>query len=185
MLPFRMIDAQHPRRTSDSSSGPAPILRPQFGPACPDPVVGLAVERDNILPSQAITFSPTLRPHKPFRCNTYEKPRGVEMLRLTGNPFAVRRLAAAFLKACSLGDDAVGPLYQADKNCGTAEFCSPLIQICFRDPTGPAAGPSRKNGNVFGHNFFKRFAERRPAHWHDRIHRGLSHQIGGLSREET
>src|SRR6266849_6284300 len=41
MLPFRMIDAQHPRRTSDSFSGPAPILSPQFGPACPDPVVGL------------------------------------------------------------------------------------------------------------------------------------------------
>src|SRR6266446_2708530 len=75
MLPFRMIDEQHPRRTSNSFSGPAPILRPQFGPACPDPVVGLAVERDNILPSQAITFSPTLRPHKPFRCNTYGSRR--------------------------------------------------------------------------------------------------------------
>src|SRR5260370_252435 len=75
MLPFHMIDAQHPRRTSDSFSGPAPILRPQFGPACPDPVVGLAVERDNILTSQPITFSPTLRPHKPFRCNTYGSRR--------------------------------------------------------------------------------------------------------------
>ena len=85
----------------------------------------------------------------------------------------------------SLRDDAVGPLHQADKNCGTAEFGSPLIQICFRDPTGPAAGPSRKDGNVFGHNFFKRFTERRPAHGHDRIHRRLSHQIGGLSREEN
>src|SRR6266478_8889431 len=119
MLPFRMIDAQHPRRTSDSFSGPAPILRPQFGPACPDPVVGLAVERDNILPSQPITFSPTLPPISPLDATlmdlaasvankrltawlnpldaTLTKNPGVGMLRLTGNPFAVRRLAAAFL----------------------------------------------------------------------------------------
>src|SRR5260370_42369219 len=28
-----------------------------------------------IFPSQAATFSPTLRPHKSFSCNTYESPR--------------------------------------------------------------------------------------------------------------
>jgi hypothetical protein len=28
-----------------------------------------------IFPSQAFTFSPTLRPHKSFRCNTYRSPR--------------------------------------------------------------------------------------------------------------
>src|SRR5260370_19713346 len=28
-----------------------------------------------IFPSQAATFSPTLRPHKSFRCNTYGSPR--------------------------------------------------------------------------------------------------------------
>src|SRR5216684_2413502 len=76
MLPFHMIDAQHPRRTSDSFSGPAPILRPQFGPACPDPVVGLAVERDNILPSQPITFSPTLPPISPLDATLMKNPGG-------------------------------------------------------------------------------------------------------------
>src|SRR5260370_33412306 len=57
------------------------------------------------------------------------------------------------IESSSLGDDAVGPLHQADKNCGIAEFCAPLSYICFRDPTGPAAGPSSKDGNVFGHIF--------------------------------
>src|SRR5258708_20004011 len=60
--------------------------------------------------------------------------------------------------------NAVGPLDQAHENGRTAEFCSPLSYICFRDPTGPAAGPSSKDGNVFGHNFFEGFAERSEEH---------------------
>jgi hypothetical protein len=89
------------------------------------------------------------------------------------------------MAAALLGDDAVGPLDQAHKNCGIPKFCSPLIQIRFRDPTGPAAGSSSKNGNVFGHYFFKRFAERRPTNGHDRIHRRLPHQIGGFSGKKN
>src|SRR5258708_13621031 len=72
--------------------------------------------------------------------------------------------------------NAVGPLDQAHENGRTAEFCSPLSYICFRDPTGPAAGPSSKDGNVFGHNFFRRFAERWPADVHNRIRSVFAHQ---------
>ncbi len=75
----------------------------------------------------------------------------------------------------SLRDDAVGPLDQAHENGGTAEFCSPLRHVCFRDPTGHAAGPSSKNGDAFGHYFFEHFAERRPAHGHNSIGRGFAH----------
>src|SRR6267143_31160 len=85
----------------------------------------------------------------------------------------------------SLGDDAVGPLDQAHENCGTSEFCSPLSYICFRDPTGPAAGSSSKDGNVFGHDFFERFAEWRPAHRHDSIGGHFAHQRGGFAEEEN
>ena len=49
----------------------------------------------------------------------------------------------------------------------TAEFCASLSCICFRDPTGPAAGPSSKDRNVFSENLFEGFAERRPAYGHD------------------
>src|SRR5260370_12545476 len=85
----------------------------------------------------------------------------------------------------SLGDDAVGPLHQADKNRGITEFCAPLSYICFRDPTGPAAGSSSKDGNVFGHNFFERFAERRPAHRHDSVGGGFAHQRGSFAKKEN
>jgi hypothetical protein len=33
-----------------------------------------------------------------------------------------------------------------------------LIQVCFRDPTGPGAGPSSKDRNMFRHNLVERFA---------------------------
>src|SRR6267143_567050 len=85
----------------------------------------------------------------------------------------------------SLRDDAVGPLDHADKNGGIAEFCAPLRYICFRDPTGPAAGPSSKDGNVSGHNFFEGFAERRPAHRHDGIGSHFAHQRRGFAEEEN
>ena len=85
----------------------------------------------------------------------------------------------------SLGDDAVGPLHQAHENGGTAEFCSPLSYICFRDPTGPAAGPSSKDGNMFGHDFFERFAERRPADGHDSVGGDFAHQRGSFAEKEN
>jgi hypothetical protein len=65
-------------------------------------------------------------------------------------------------------DDAVGPLHQRDKDCRVAELGSPLIQICFRDPTGPGAGPSGKNGDMFVDNFSERFAEWGPANRENR-----------------
>jgi hypothetical protein len=33
-----------------------------------------------------------------------------------------------------------------------------LIQVCFRDPTGPGAGSSRKNRNMLRHHLVQRFA---------------------------
>src|SRR5260370_41682702 len=84
-----------------------------------------------------------------------------------------------------LGDDAVGPLDQADKDGGTAEFCSPLRYICFRDPTGPAAGSSSKDGNVFGHNFFEGFAQGRPTDGHDGVGGDFAHQRGGFAEKEN
>jgi len=85
----------------------------------------------------------------------------------------------------SLGDDAVGPLHQAYKDGGTAEFCSPLRYICFRDPTGPARGSSSKDGNVLGHDFFEGFAERRPADGHDSVCGDFAHQRGGFAEKEN
>jgi len=82
-------------------------------------------------------------------------------------------------------DDAVGPLDQAHKNRRIAELCAPLRYICFRDPTGPAAGSSRKDGNVFGHNLLEGFAKRGPAQRHDRVHRRLAHQMRGLPGEKN
>ncbi len=55
----------------------------------------------------------------------------------------------------------------------TAEFCASLSCICFRDPTGPAAGPSSKDRNVFSENLCEGFAERRPAYGHHGAGSGL------------
>lgn len=80
------------------------------------------------------------------------------------------------IELCALlRDNAVGPFHQAHENRGTAEFRPPLIEICFRDPTGPAACFSSKDGNVFNGDLFERFAERRPAYRHDSIRCRLAH----------
>src|SRR6266581_3471231 len=89
------------------------------------------------------------------------------------------------IEKMSLRDDAVGPLDEADKNCGIAEFRAPLRYIRFRDPTGPAAGSSSKDGNVFGEKFVERFAERRPANGHDGARSRFAHQRGGLAKKEN
>ena len=81
-------------------------------------------------------------------------------------------------------DDTVGPFHKGDEDCQVAELGAPLIQIRFRDPTGPGAGPSRKDRNVLGDNFVERFAERRPADRQDRIGHGLSHQRRGFRQQE-
>jgi hypothetical protein len=85
----------------------------------------------------------------------------------------------------SLRDDAVGPLDQADKDRWIAEFCAPLIYVRFRDPTGPAAGPSSKNGNVFREDLVERFAERRPTHWNDGARSGFAHQRSSFTEKEN
>ena len=89
------------------------------------------------------------------------------------------------IEKMSLRDDAVGPLDKAYKNCWIAELCAPLRYIRFRDPTGPAAGSSSKDGNVFGHDFFERFAERRPADGHDGVGGDFAHQRGGFAEKEN
>ena len=71
-------------------------------------------------------------------------------------------------------DDAVRPFDQRDENCGVAELGSPLIQIGFRDPTGPGAGASSKDRNVLVDNFLQSFAERRPTHRENCGHHGLA-----------
>ena len=84
-----------------------------------------------------------------------------------------------------LDNNPVCPFHERYKDRRTAEFRPPDVQVCFRDPTGPGANPSRKDRNMFGHNFFARFAKRRPAYRHDRIRRRLTHQIGSFAREEN
>jgi len=56
------------------------------------------------------------------------------------------------------GDDPIGPFHQRDKDSRGSELRSPLVQVCFRDPTGPGTGSSRKDGNVFRDNFVESFA---------------------------
>ena len=85
----------------------------------------------------------------------------------------------------SLRDDAVGPLDEADKNGGIAKLCAPLSYIRFRDPTGPAAGSSSKDGNVFGEKFVKRFAEWGPANGHNGARSRFAHQRGGFAKKEN
>ena len=52
----------------------------------------------------------------------------------------------------SFHNDPVSPLRQRDRDRRIPEFRSPLIQVCFRDPTGPRTRSSRKDRNLFGYN---------------------------------
>src|SRR5262249_42138667 len=52
------------------------------------------------------------------------------------------------------------------------------------DPTGPGTGPSRKDLDLLGDNFFARLLQRRPADRLDLVGCGLAHQVGGLAGEE-
>src|SRR5216684_1482105 len=156
------------------------------------------------------TLSQVPYPASPYVCQSYENTGGVGVFfpfwnesthtksdclckgksnpKRTGAGQAPPLQRRELLRAAEeslLGDDAVGPLDQADKNRGIAEFCAPLRYICFRDPTGPAAGPSSKDGNVLGHDFFERFAERRPAYRHDGIGRHFAHQRGSFAEQEN
>ena len=72
------------------------------------------------------------------------------------------------------GNDVVGPFHQRNKDRWAAPLCSPRGQICFRDPTGPGAGPSRKDGDVFRDDFFHHLAQRRPTDRLDGIRRRLA-----------
>src|SRR5260370_40340730 len=64
-------------------------------------------------------------------------------------------------------------------------LCSPVRYYCFRDPTGPAAGSSSKDGNLFGHDFFEGFAQGWPTYRHDSIGRDFAHQRGGFAEKEN
>jgi hypothetical protein len=58
----------------------------------------------------------------------------------------------------SLHNDAVCPLHERDEDRWISKFGAPLIQVCFRDPTGPGAGSSSKDGNMFGDDLIECFA---------------------------
>ncbi len=79
----------------------------------------------------------------------------VERLGLTGRP-AVK--LCLLCRRFSLDNNAVGPLHERNEHRRTAEFCSPLIQVCFRDPTGPGTSSSRKDGDMFSGDLGEGFA---------------------------
>ena len=74
-------------------------------------------------------------------------PIGRYVERVTISGMAMFHHYAGFCAAL-FGDDAVCPLDQRYENCGTAELCSPILQVYFRNPTGTGAGPSSKDRNV-------------------------------------
>ena len=97
---------------------------------------------------------------------------------------ALRSTRGGSRKSPSFDNNSVRPFHQRHKDRRSAELCGPSFQVCFRDPTGPGASPSRKNWNMFGENFRARFAQWRPVHRHDCIRRRLTHQIRSFAREE-
>jgi hypothetical protein len=96
---------------------------------------------------------------------------------------SVRQSAAVDILTL-FADDPVGPFHQRNEYRRAAPLRAPVGQVCFRDPTGPGAGPSRKDGDVFGDNFFHHLGQRRPADGLDGIHCRLAHQVRGFSGEE-
>ena len=82
-------------------------------------------------------------------------------------------------------DNAIRPLHHGDEDRGTVEFRAPLVQVCFRDPTGSGTGSSGKNRNMLGDNFFESFAQRGPPHGLDCVHRGLAHGVGSFACQEN
>ena len=89
-----------------------------------------------------------------------------------------------FVNRGLFGDDPVGPLNELHEDCGTAEFCTPTAQVCFRDPTGPGTGSSSKNGNVFSHDLLAHFGEGRPTDRKHRLRGNIAHQVRGFARKE-
>jgi len=79
-----------------------------------------------------------------------------------------------------LGDNPIRPFHHRYEYSRAAELCSPLIQVCFRNPTGTGASPSRKDRDVFGYNLFEHFAQRWPPDRHHGVRCHLSHQVGGF-----
>ena len=84
-----------------------------------------------------------------------------------------------------LSDDPFSPLHERDKNSRRAELRSPILQIRFRDPTGPGTCSSRKYGNVFRNNLLLHLAERRPAHSLNGCGRGLTHKVSRFSSQKN
>ena len=82
-------------------------------------------------------------------------------------------------------DDTVCPLHQRDKDRRASELCAPLIQVCFRDPTGPGTRSSGEDRNVLGDNFFQGIAKRGPSDRNDRVHRCFAHGVGAFTYQEN
>src|ERR1700747_9005 len=79
----------------------------------------------------------------------------------------------AIYRLTLFGDNPVRPLDHGHEDCRTAEFCSPVLQIGFRDPTGPGTRPSSEDWNPLGHNFVAQFAQGRPTHRENRLGGGV------------
>jgi hypothetical protein len=84
-----------------------------------------------------------------------------------------------------LGDDAVGPFDEADKDGGVAEFSVPVREIGFRDATRPAASSSSKDSDVFGAKFFHGFAEWRPADRDNGIGGSFAHKGSSFTEKKN
>lgn len=82
-------------------------------------------------------------------------------------------------------DNPVGPLDQRHENCRVPELCAPILQVCFRDPTGPGTGSSSEDGNVFGDDLVAQFAERRPTHGKYSCRGGVAHQIRSFAGKKN
>jgi hypothetical protein len=76
-----------------------------------------------------------------------------------GRSFQVPYLSGLRLSGASgrfsFHNNPVSPLQQRDRDRRIAEFRSPLIQVCFGDPTGPGTRSSRKDPNLFGYNLWE------------------------------
>jgi len=93
-------------------------------------------------------------------------------------------MVAEKILGCLFGDDPVCPLHERDEYRGTAELCSPVIQVGFRYPTGTGTGSSGKNGDALGYDLVEGFIQGRPAYGLDGIGGDFAHEVGRLTQEE-
>jgi len=84
-----------------------------------------------------------------------------------------------------LGDNPVRPLDQRHEDRWTAEFCSPVLQVCFRDPTGTGTGTSGEDRDVLGYDFVPHFGKGWPSHRKYGCSRNVAHEVGCFSGKEN